>query len=94
MGEHFEGSREGSNWVQGQDHGVLNFLLIWGHFAENSWKKFVEGVEDVLVNEVVVGEVDNSWDDHGVEGLKGFFDALAGSVHGFFEEVLDVVVVG
>lgn len=45
--------------VEHQYDCVLDTLIVAWQFVEGSYKHFVEGVEDVFVDEIVVCEVDD-----------------------------------
>ena len=54
-----QSARKGVKGVEDQHDSVLDALVVAWQFVEGPYEHLVEGIEDVLVDEVVVGKVND-----------------------------------
>ena len=71
---------------------MIHLEICCWKFVVGTVEELVEGEEDVFVDEVVVGEVDDGWYDEYVEGFQCFFDSLADPIHGILQKILDIII--
>lgn len=58
-----ESSWESCQWIERKEDCVLNLLIIRWKLREAASKELVEGIKNILVNEIVINKVDDGWYD-------------------------------
>ena len=71
---------------------MLNFGLSWWKLVEHSGKQFIESVEHIFINKVMIGEINDGRYDKCVESFQPFFNPLTSPVHRLFQKILNMSI--